>query len=400
MKYLSERIKSLSESETLSMSRRSRELKAKGFDVINLSIGEPDFNTPEFVKDQAKKALDENYTHYSPVAGYPELREAIAEKLKRDNGLTYTSDQIVVSTGAKQALANVILCMVNPGEEVIIPTPYWVSYREIVKLAKGKPIYVESSVQSNFKVTAAQIEAAITANTKLLLLNSPSNPSGAVYSFGELKSIAQVLERHPHVFVISDEIYEYINFEGKHCSLASFENIYDRVIVINGLSKGFAMTGWRIGYVAAHKEIAKACEKYQGQITSGTCSVAQRAAIEAFKADPKNNKDIKQMVDAFLYRRDLLLNLLNKIPGLKLNVPQGAFYVFPEVSSYFGKSFNGEKINNGEDLCNYLLNEAHVATVPGSAFGMPQCIRLSYAASEELLRKAMERIEKALKNLQ
>lgn len=400
MKYLSERIKSLSESETLSMSRRSRELKAKGFDVINLSIGEPDFNTPEFVKDQAKKALDENYTHYSPVAGYPELREAIAEKLKRDNGLTYTSDQIVVSTGAKQALANVILCMVNPGEEVIIPTPYWVSYREIVKLGKGKPIYVESSVQSNFKVTAAQIEAAITANTKLLLLNSPSNPSGAVYSFGELKSIAQVLERHPHVFVISDEIYEYINFEGKHCSLASFENIYDRVIVINGLSKGFAMTGWRIGYVAAHKEIAKACEKYQGQITSGTCSVAQRAAIEAFKADPKNNKDLKQMVDAFLYRRDLLLNLLNKIPGLKLNVPQGAFYVFPEVSSYFGKSFNGEKINNGEDLCNYLLNEAHVATVPGSAFGMPQCIRLSYAASEELLRKAMERIEKALKNLQ
>lgn len=400
MKYLSERIKSLSESETLSMSRRSRELKAKGFDVINLSIGEPDFNTPEFVKDQAKKALDENYTHYSPVAGYPELREAIAEKLKRDNGLTYTSDQIVVSTGAKQALANVILCMVNPGEEVIIPTPYWVSYREIVKLAKGKPIYVESSVQSNFKVTAAQIEAAITANTKLLLLNSPSNPSGAVYSFDELKSIAQVLERHPHVFVISDEIYEYINFEGKHCSLASFENIYDRVIVINGLSKGFAMTGWRIGYVAAHKEIAKACEKYQGQITSGTCSVAQRAAIEAFKADPKNNKDLKQMVDAFLYRRDLLLNLLNKIPGLKLNVPQGAFYVFPEVSSYFGKSFNGEKINNGEDLCNYLLNEAHVATVPGSAFGMPQCIRLSYAASEELLRKAMERIEKALKNLQ
>lgn len=397
--FLSERINALAESETLAMTRRSRELRAQGFDVINLSIGEPDFDTPEHVKEAAKEAIDQNYSHYPPVPGYPELRQAIAEKLKRDNNLDYTADQIVVSTGAKQSLANAILCLVNPGDEVIIPTPYWVSYKEIIKLADAKGVFIESSINSDFKVTPQQIEAAITPRSKLFIFSSPCNPSGTVYTLDELKAFADVFERHPQVFIISDEIYEHINFTGKHHSIASFENIHDRVIIINGLSKGFAMTGWRLGYMAAAKEIAKACDKLQGQITSGTCSITQRAAITAMKTDPATSADIRLMLDAFQYRRDLAISMLQQIPGIKLNVPDGAFYLFPEVTYYYGKSNGNYSINSGSDLCDYLLDNAHVAMVPGSAFGTPDCIRISYATSEDNLREAINRIETALSKL-
>jgi aspartate aminotransferase len=399
MNYLSDRINLLAESETLAMTRRSRELRAQGFDVINLSIGEPDFDTPEHVKEAAKEAIDQNYSHYTPVPGYPELRKAIADKLKRDNGLNYTAEQIVVSTGAKQSLANAILCLVNPGEEVLIPAPYWVSYKEIIKLAGAKGVFIDSSIQSDFKVTAAQIEAAITPNTKLFIFSSPCNPSGTVYTHDELEAFAEVFARHPHVFVISDEIYENINFTGKHNSIASFDSIHDRVIVINGLSKGFAMTGWRLGYMAAAKEIAQACDKLQGQITSGTCSITQRAAIVAMNTDPAESDDIKQMVDAFKYRRDLAISLLREVTGVKLNVPDGAFYLFPEVTYYFGKSFGDRIILSGSDLCDYLLDTAFVAIVPGAAFGSPDCIRISYATSEDTLREAIRRISEALSKL-
>jgi aspartate aminotransferase len=399
MNYLSDRINLLAESETLAMTRRSRELRAQGFDVINLSIGEPDFDTPEHVKEAAKEAIDQNYSHYTPVPGYPELRKAIADKLKRDNGLNYTAEQIVVSTGAKQSLANAILCLVNPGEEVLIPAPYWVSYKEIIKLAGAKGVFIDSSIQSDFKVSAGQIEAAITPNTKLFIFSSPCNPSGTVYTHDELKAFAEVFARHPHVFVISDEIYENINFIGKHSSIASFEAIHDRVIVINGLSKGFAMTGWRLGYMAAAKEIAQACDKLQGQITSGTCSITQRAAIVAMNTDPAESDDIKQMVDAFKYRRDLAISLLREVPGVKLNVPDGAFYLFPEVTYYYGKSFGDRIILSGSDLCDYLLDTAFVAIVPGAAFGSPDCIRISYATSEDTLREAIRRISEALSKL-
>jgi aspartate aminotransferase len=399
MNYLSDRINLLAESETLAMTRRSRELRAQGFDVINLSIGEPDFDTPEHVKEAAKEAIDQNYSHYTPVPGYPELRKAIADKLKRDNGLNYTAEQIVVSTGAKQSLANAILCLANPGEEVLIPAPYWVSYKEIIKLAGAKGVFIESSIQSDFKVTAAQIEAAITPNTKIFIFSSPCNPSGTVYTHDELEAFAEVFARHPHVFVISDEIYENINFTGKHNSIASFEAIHDRVIVINGLSKGFAMTGWRLGYMAAAKEIAQACDKLQGQITSGTCSITQRAAIVAMNTDPAESDDIKQMVDAFKYRRDLAISLLREVPGAKLNVPDGAFYLFPEVTYYYGKSFGDRIILSGSDLCDYLLDTAFVAIVPGAAFGSPDCIRISYATSEDTLREAIKRISEALAKL-
>jgi len=381
------------------MTRRSRELRAQGFDVINLSIGEPDFDTPEHVKEAAKEAIDQNYSHYTPVPGYPELRKAIADKLKRDNGLNYTAEQIVVSTGAKQSLANAILCLVNPGEEVLIPAPYWVSYKEIIKLAGAKGVFIDSSIQSDFKVSAGQIEAAITPNTKLFIFSSPCNPSGTVYTHDELKAFAEVFARHPHVFVISDEIYENINFIGKHSSIASFEAIHNRVIVINGLSKGFAMTGWRLGYMAAAKEIAQACDKLQGQITSGTCSITQRAAIVAMNTDPTESDDIKQMVDAFKYRRDLAISLLREVPGVKLNVPDGAFYLFPEVTYYYGKSFGDRIILSGSDLCDYLLDTAFVAIVPGAAFGSPDCIRISYATSEDTLREAIRRISEALSKL-
>lgn len=397
--FLSERINALAESETLAMTRRSRELRAQGFDVINLSIGEPDFDTPEHVKEAAKEAIDQNFSHYPPVPGYPELRQAIAEKLKRDNNLDYTAEQIVVSTGAKQSLANAILCLVNPGEEVLIPAPYWVSYKEIIKLAEAKGVFIESSISSDFKVTPEQIEAAITLKTKLFIFSSPCNPSGTVYNLEELKAFAEVFERHPQVFIISDEIYEHINFNGKHHSIASFESIHDRVIIINGLSKGFAMTGWRLGYMAACKEIAKACDKLQGQITSGTSSITQRAAITAMKTDPETSADIRLMLDAFRYRRDLAISMLQQIPGIKLNVPDGAFYLFPEVTYYFGKSNGSYKINSGSDLCDYLLDTAHVAIVPGSAFGTPDCIRISYATSEDNLREAIDRIETALSKL-
>jgi aspartate aminotransferase len=399
MNYLSDRINLLAESETLAMTRRSRELRAQGFDVINLSIGEPDFDTPEHVKEAAKEAIDQNYSHYTPVPGYPELRKAIADKLKRDNGLNYTAEQIVVSTGAKQSLANAILCLVNPGEEVLIPAPYWVSYKEIIKLAGAKGVFIDSSIQSDFKVSAGQIEAAITPNTKLFIFSSPCNPSGTVYTHDELKAFAEVFARHPHVFVISDEIYENINFIGKHSSIASFEAIHDRVIVINGLSKGFAMTGWRLGYMAAAKEIAQACDKLQGQITSGTCSITQRAAIVAMNTDPAESDDIKQMVDAFKYRRDLAISLLREVPGVKLNVPDGAFYLFPEVTYYYGKSFGDRIILSGSDLCDFLLDTAFVAIVPGAAFGSPDCIRISYATSEDTLREAIRRISEALSKL-
>jgi len=399
MNYLSDRINLLAESETLAMTRRSRELRAQGFDVINLSIGEPDFDTPKHVKEAAKEAIDQNYSHYTPVPGYPELRKAIADKLKRDNGLNYTAEQIVVSTGAKQSLANAILCLVNPGEEVLIPAPYWVSYKEIIKLAGAKGVFIDSSIQSDFKVTAAQIEAAITPNTKIFIFSSPCNPSGTVYTHDELEAFAEVFARHPHVFVISDEIYENINFTGKHNSIASFDSIHDRVIVINGLSKGFAMTGWRLGYMAAAKEIAQACDKLQGQITSGTCSITQRAAIVAMNTDPAESDDIKQMVDAFKYRRDLAISLLREVPGVKLNVPDGAFYLFPEVTYYYGKSFGDRIILSGSDLCDYLLDTAFVAIVPGAAFGSPDCIRISYATSEDTLREAIKRISEALAKL-
>jgi aspartate aminotransferase len=399
MNYLSDRINLLAESETLAMTRRSRELRAQGFDVINLSIGEPDFDTPDHVKEAAKEAIDQNYSHYTPVPGYPELRQAIANKLKRDNDLHYTAEQIVVSTGAKQSLANAILCLVNPGDEVLIPAPYWVSYKEMIKLAGGTGVFIDSSVQTDFKVLPAQIEAAITSKTKVFMFSSPCNPSGTVYTFDELKAFAEVFERHPQVFIISDEIYENINFTGRHHSIASFESIFDRVIVINGLSKGFAMTGWRLGYMASNKEIAKACDKLQGQITSATCSITQRAAIVAMNTNPAESDDIKLMVDAFKYRRDLSISLLREIPGIKLNVPDGAFYLFPEVTSYYGKKFGDRIILSGSDLCDYLLDTAYVAMVPGAAFGSPDCIRFSYATSEDNLREAIKRISEALSKL-
>lgn len=399
MNYLSDRINLLAESETLAMTRRSRELRAQGFDVINLSIGEPDFNTPDHVKEAAKEAIDQNYSHYTPVPGYPELRQAIANKLKRDNGLSYTAEQIVISTGAKQSLANAVLCLINPGDEVLIPAPYWVSYKEIIKLAGAKGVFIDSSIQNDFKVTPQQLEEAITPKTKLFMFSSPCNPSGTVYTADELRAFASVFERHPHIFIISDEIYENINFTGKHSSIASFDSVYNRVIVINGLSKGFAMTGWRLGYMAASKEIAQACDKLQGQITSGTCSITQRAAIVAMNTNPAESDDIRMMVDAFRYRRDLAISLLREVPGIKMNVPDGAFYLFPEVTFYYGKS-NGERvILSGSDLCDYLLDTAFVAIVPGTAFGSPDCIRISYATSEDNLREAIRRISEALSKL-
>ncbi len=381
------------------MSKKSRELKAQGHKVINLSIGEPDFNTPEFIKEAGKEAIDQNFTHYPPVSGYPELREAISQKLKRDNDLDFPPDQIVVSAGAKHSIANVILALVDPGDEVLIPVPYWVSYKELVKLAEGKPVFIQAPIEQDFKITAQQLEAAITPRTKLMIYSSPCNPSGSVYTNEELKAIAAVLKKYPRVHVISDEIYEHINFTGKHYSLASFPEIRDQVIVINGVSKGFSMTGWRLGYMAATKSIVQACDKLQGQVTSGICTISQRASIAALLADPAKSEDLINMQRAFLKRRDLVLDLLGQIPDITVNKPAGAFYVFPDVSAYFGKSFGSGKIENSTELCDYLLNEVHVALVAGSAFGNNNCIRLSYATSEDLLIEAIERIQKALENL-
>ncbi len=396
MAILSERIKRLSESETLAMAQKSRELKAKGLDVINLSIGEPDFNTPDNVKEAAKKGIDDNYTFYTPVNGYLDLREAICEKLKRDNNLEYSADQIVVSTGAKHSIANAVLCLVDPGDEVVIPVPYWVSYKDISEIAEAKSVFVKASIENDFKITPEQLEKAITPKTKLFIFSSPCNPSGSVYSKDELKALAEVFEKNPHVYILSDEIYEHINFCGKHESIAQFENIRSRVILVNGVSKGFAMTGWRLGFMAADKEIAKACNKLQGQFTSGTSSISQRAALEAMKTDPK---ETKHMLDKFRERRDMVLEMLNEIPNIKTNIPQGAFYIFADISSYIGKSDGEKRINDAKDLCLYILESVNVAVVPGGAFGDPDCVRISYATSENLLTEAVKRIKTALSKL-
>ncbi len=390
---LSDRINQLAESETLAMTRKSRELKAQGHDVINLSIGEPDFFTPNNIKDAAKKAIDENFTFYPPVNGYAEVRQAISKKLKRDNNLEYSPEQIVISTGAKHSIMNALLCLINPQDEVVIPTPYWVSYAHMVTFAQGKHVYVETSIENDFKITPQQLKKAITANTKLFMFSSPCNPSGSVYTKDELKALAEVFEKHPHVYIISDEIYELINFNKNHESIAQFESIKDRVILINGISKGFAMTGWRLGYMAAHPELAKASNKLQGQFTSAACSIAQKAAEEAMETLPQTTW---HMLDKFKERRDLVLNLVKDLPGFKTNVPQGAFYIFPDISSYFGKSNGSQTINNANDFCMYILNKVHVALVPGSAFGSPNYIRLSYATSNELLIEAVDRIKSAL----
>lgn len=397
MTRLSNRINKLSESATIAMAQRSRELKSQGKDVISLSLGEPDFHTPEFIKEAAKKAIDENYTTYTPVPGYLELREAISRKFKRDNDLDYSPEQIVVSTGAKQSIANLMLCLVNPGEEVILPAPYWVSYMEIAKMAEGTPKVIAAGIDQDFKITAKQLEEAISDKSRLMIYSSPSNPTGSIYSREELAELADVIAKHPDFYVISDEIYEYINFSGKHHSLAQFDKIKDQVITVNGLSKGFAMTGWRCGYIGAPKWIAEACSKMQGQVTSGTCSITQRAAIAALEADPE--VVTKDMRAAFKSRRNLVADQLEAIEGMVVNRPPGAFYLFPDVSAFFGKSFKGKKIETAEELSYFLLDEALVATVGGDAFGSPNCLRISVATSEDNLNKAMDRITKALKQL-
>jgi aspartate aminotransferase len=393
---LSSILSRFSEPETLKMAKLGRELRAKGIDVIDLSLGEPDFDTPEHIKEAAKKAIDANWSHYTPVAGYADLREAICTKLKRDNNLDYKPEQIVVSTGAKQSLANVILALVDDGEEVIIPTPYWVTYSELVKIARGKVVEVHTSQDSGFKISPAQLEAAITPKTKAFLFSSPCNPSGAVYSKKELEALAAVFSKHPDVFIISDEIYEYINYIGKPESIAQFGDIKDRVVIVNGLSKAFAMTGWRLGYIAAHPEVAKACEKLQGQFTSGTNSIAQKSAVVALTADLKPSYD---MVKEFTRRRARTLEVVKGIPGLKCYEPEGAFYIFPDVSSYYGKSDGTSVIRNSADLSMYLLNTAHVSSVMGDAFGEPACIRFSYANSMENIEKAWVRVKDALARL-
>ncbi|WP_177764256.1 pyridoxal phosphate-dependent aminotransferase [Flavobacterium sp. I3-2] len=390
---LSDRINNLSVSQTLAMAAKARELKALGKDIISLSLGEPDFNTPDFIKEAAKRAIDENWSTYSPVDGYAELKDAIVLKFKRDNGLTYKPANIVVSTGAKQSLYNIAQAMLNEGDEVILPAPFWVSYSEIIKLSGGNPVEVPTSVDSDFKMTPAQLEAAITPKTKMMWFSSPCNPSGSVYSREELTALAEVLAKHPNIYVVSDEIYEHINFSGTFCSIASVSGMFERTITVNGVAKAFAMTGWRIGYIGAPEFIAKACTKLQGQVTSGANSIAQRATITALEAEPTA---IKYMVDAFHKRRDLVIGLIKDIPGLKVNVPEGAFYAFPDVSSYFGKTLNGYEIKDANDLSMYLLEYANVATVTGDAFGNPNCIRLSYATSEEVLIEAFRRIKSAL----
>jgi aspartate aminotransferase len=394
---LSERINNLSESATLKMTKLGRELAAQGANIISLSVGEPDFNTPDHIKQAAKNALDENYTRYSPVPGYPELRKAIVQKLKEENGLDYDISQIVVSTGAKQSLSNAILCLINPGDEVIIPTPYWVSYSEMVKLAGGESVFINTSIESDFKITPQELEGAITEKTRLFMFSSPCNPTGSVYSKEELAGLAKVFEKYPQIYIISDEIYEHINFKAKHESIAQFDSIKDRVILINGFSKSYAMTGWRLGYLAASKEIAAANDKLQGQTTSGTCSIAQRAGIAAYEGGLES---VLEMKKAFERRRTLVYNGLKEITDVKVNLPEGAFYFFPDVSAFFGrKDSNGNVIANSSDLALYLLNDAHVATVGGDSFGNNDCIRLSYAASDEQLVEALRRIKDALEKL-
>ncbi|NNF86045.1 MAG: pyridoxal phosphate-dependent aminotransferase [Winogradskyella sp.] len=393
MNQLSDRINNLSTSATLAMAAKARELRTEGKDVIGLSLGEPDFNTPDFIKDAAKQAIEDNYNSYTPVDGYVELKQAIITKFKRDNQLDYKLPQIVVSTGAKQALANLAMVMLNKGDEVILPCPYWVSYADMVKLADGVPVEVTTTIENDFKMTAQQLEDAITPKTKMIWYSSPCNPSGSVYSKDELRALADVLQKHPNIFVISDEIYEHINYKGGHFSMAQFSDMYDRTVVVNGVSKAFAMTGWRIGYIGGPDWIARACNKMQGQVTSGANCIAQRAVITALNESPEK---VKFMIDEFKERRALILNLLSDIPGFNSNEPEGAFYVFPDVSYYFGKTIKGKTINNASDFSMLLLEEALVATVAGDAFGNPNCIRISYAASQEQIKEALSRIKNIL----
>ena len=397
MTKVSDRLNRLSESATLAMARMSRELKAEGKDVIALSLGEPDFDTPDFVKQAAKKAVDDNFSHYTPVPGLLELRQAIAHKFRRDNGLNFSPEQIVVSTGAKQSIANVCLSLLNPGDEVLLPTPYWVSYADIVKLAEGKSVKISSSIKNDFKVSAAEIEERITTKTKILMFSSPCNPSGSVYTEEELTDIAKMLEKYPDIYIIADEIYEHINFTDAHFSIGTISQLKNRVITVNGVSKGFAMTGWRVGFIGAPLWIANACSKIQGQVTSATCAIAQKATETAVNADPS---EVMFMKDIFLKRRNLVLDKLKEIEGISFNVPQGAFYLFPDVSYYFGKSDGTTTINSSDDLCMYLLNRCYVALVAGTPFGNPECVRISYASSEESLLEAISRIKNQLSKLQ
>ena len=396
MQELAKRIANLNESATIKMAQLTRELKSQGRDIIDLSLGEPDFETPEHIKAAAKKAIDDGFTHYTPVAGYLDVRKAIAEKFMRENGLLYTPEQIVISTGAKQSIINAVLCLVNPGDEVILPTPFWVSYSAMVKLAEGTIVEIPTSIESDFKITPEQLEKAITPKTKLIMFSSPCNPTGTVYTKDELKALAEVVARHENVYIISDEIYEHINFTGQHASMAQFDFIYDRVVTVNGLSKAYAMIGWRLGYIGAPLWIAKACDKIQGQYTSATCSITQRAAIAALEGDVETTLTMKA---AFLRRRDLVFQMMQNIKGLKFNNPQGAFYFFPDVSNYFGKTYNGNTINNADDMAMYLLNEGNLSVVTGSAFGDQNCIRFSYATSDDKLVEAMKRLKIALEKL-
>jgi aspartate aminotransferase len=393
----SDRLNRLAESATLAMARMSRELKASGKDVIALSLGEPDFNTPEFIKKAGKDAINNNFTHYTPVAGLDDLRDSISNKFFRDNKLKYSKDQIVVSTGAKQSLANICLSLLNPGDEVLLPCPFWVSYSEIIKLAEGVPVKIPSSVDNNFKVSPEQIKNSITKNTRMFMFSSPCNPSGSVYTKNELEQIAEIFKKHPNIYIVSDEIYEHINFTNEHYSIGRIENIKDRVITVNGVSKGFAMTGWRVGFIGAPLWIAKACNKIQGQITSATCAIAQKATEEAMRSDPK--KTTLKMKEKFLSRRDMLLKELNNIKGIKCNIPEGAFYIFPDISYYFGKKYGNTIIKDANDLCMYLLNNCYVALVSGEPFGNPECVRISYAASDDKLLEASKRIKNQLAQL-
>ena len=396
MEQLSNRLNRLQPSATLAMSQKSAELKAQGIDIINMSVGEPDFNTPDAIKQAAHQAIDDNYSRYSPVPGYPVLREAIVQKLKRENGLDYSANQILCSNGAKQSVCNTIMALVNEGDEVIVPAPYWASYPQMVILADGTPVFIEATIEQDFKITPEQLEAAITPKTRALILCSPSNPTGAVYSAEELEGLATVLRRHERVIVIADEIYEHINYVGKHASIAQIPDMKDRTVVINGVSKAYAMTGWRIGFIAAPEWIVKGCNKLQGQYTSGPCSVSQIAAAAAFSGDQQCVEDMRQ---AFERRKNLIVRLAREIPGLEVNEPHGAFYLFPKCSAYFGKSYNGRTINNSTDFAMYLLEEGHVATVGGDAFGSPECFRMSYATSDDNIREAMSRIKTVLAKL-
>ena len=397
MAQLSNRLNRLAPSATLAMSQKSGEMKAQGIDVINMSVGEPDFNTPDHIKEAAKKAIDENWSRYSPVPGYADLRQAIVAKLKNENGLDYTINEVLVSNGAKQSVCNTIMALVNDGDEVIIPAPYWVSYPQMAKLAGGEPVYIEAGFEQNFKITPEQLEAAITPKTRMLILCSPSNPTGSVYSQEELNALAEVIKKHDDLFVLADEIYEHINYIGKHASIAKCEGMKERSIIVNGVSKAYAMTGWRIGYIAAPEWIVKGCNKLQGQYTSGPCSVSQKAATEAYVA---SQACVEEMRQAFERRRDLIVELARAIPGLEVNEPEGAFYIFPKCSSFYGKHFGDKTISNSTDLALYLLEEAHVATVGGDAFGDPECFRMSYATSDDNIREALRRIAEALQQLQ